>query len=219
MLHRLATRDKQFGAFPRNAGGSTQHETRHGNSRSASSRALSDLMTAVDGNLKTQYALRRSWNLDELTVTDLADIAGASVRSVQHWAASGILDPFPQTNRGGTGTRRLFSADEAIIACIMQPLLDRQMPVGAMLRVSAIVRAHLLSHIGGGRLLLNRVILKGERVWFVDLGNEDNHAAKLVFESDEKFCAVFEGMKANSTALVVDLTAALAGIKGRVEGY
>ncbi len=158
--------------------------------------------------------------MDGLTVTDLAKIAGANVRSVQHWAASGILIPDPRTNRGGTGTRRLFSDEEAIIACVMKPLLERQMPVGAMLRVSAIIRINLLSHVGSGRLLLNRIIIKGERVWFVDLGNEDSNAAKIVFEQgDEKFRTIFEGMKGNSTALVIDLTAALAGIKGKIQGY
>ncbi len=156
--------------------------------------------------------------MDGLTVTQLAEIAAANPRSVQHWAASGILFASPVSNRKGTGTPRLFPSDEAIIACIMQSLHDRQLPVGAMLQVATIVRTNLLSHIGGGRHLLNRIILRREKVWFVDLGNEDNNAAKLVPENT-KFCSVFERMKPNSTALVVDLTAALAGIRGKIEGY
>ncbi len=209
MLHCRATRSEQFRTFPRNDGNSTRHETRHGDGRG----------DQFDADRKTEYALCWRLDLDGLTVTQLAEIAGANARSVQHWAASGILFASPVSNRKGTGTPRLFPSDEAIVACIMQALHDRQMPVGAMLRVATIVRANLLSHIGGGRHLLNRIILRGEKVWFVDLGNEDNNAARLVPESDSKFCSVFEGMKPNSTALVVDLTAALAGIRGNIEGY
>ncbi|HTR14209.1 MAG TPA: hypothetical protein VMI72_13395 [Roseiarcus sp.] len=156
--------------------------------------------------------------MDGLTVTQLAEIAGANARSVQHWAASGILLALPVSNRKGTGTPRLFPYDEAIVAVIMQALHGRQMPVGAMLRVAAMVRINLLPHAGGHRLLLNRIILNGQKAWFVDLGNEDDNPAKIVLDTDEAFGRVFAGMKANTTALVIDLTAALAGVRGRIPG-
>ncbi len=66
------------------------------------------------------------------SVTELAHVAGANPRSVQHWAASGILVAKPETERRGTGNRRLFAADEALVACVLQPLAERQTPVGEM---------------------------------------------------------------------------------------
>jgi hypothetical protein len=209
VLHCPATRSEQFRTFPRNDGNSTRHETRHGDGG----------WDQFDADRKTEYALCWRLDLDALTVTQLAEIASANARSVQHWAASGILFASPVSNRKGTGTPRLFPNDEAIVACIMQALHDRQMPIGAMLRVASIVRASLLSHVGGHRLLLNRIILNGQKAWFVDLGNENDNAAKIVLNSDDKFGLVFEGMKVNSTALVIDLAAALAGVRGRIPGY
>jgi hypothetical protein len=92
----------------------------------------------------------------------------------------------------------------------MQCLQDRQMPIGAMQRVANMVRTTLLTGVGGWRFLLNRIVFQNQTVWFVDLGNEDENAAKLVFhDGDEKFNVIFSGMKRDSVALVIDLTSAL----------
>jgi len=157
-----------------------------------------------------------SGKFGELTVTDLARIARANARSVQHWAACGILIPVHGTDREGTGTRRLFSTDEAIIACVMRVLLERQMPVGAMLRVSAGIRSLLAGPI---RQFLSEVISNEKRAWYVDLGGEGFSAGKFVFGGIVDFVSVFEKMNKASTALVIDLTAALSGIKGNIPGY
>ncbi len=106
------------------------------------------------------------------TVTKLAQIAGANPRSVQHWAASGILRPATGTNRGGTGTTRLFSSDEAIVACIMQVLLQRQTPIGEMIRTARTVRGELLVGLGGRRAVLGEIISGRLQAWLVDFPSQ-----------------------------------------------
>ncbi|MBV8107959.1 MAG: hypothetical protein JO223_25740 [Hyphomicrobiales bacterium] len=90
------------------------------------------------------------------------------------------------------------------------------MPVGAMLRVSAGIRSLLAGPI---RQFLSEVISNEKRAWYVDLGGEGFSAGKFVFGGIVDFVSVFEKMNKASTALVIDLTAALSGIKGNIPGY
>jgi hypothetical protein len=155
---------------------------------------------------------------DSYTVTDLARIARANARSVQHWAASGILKPERETNRRGTGTPRLFSADEAIIACIMQVLLQRQTPIGEMLRIATVIRGEVLVGIGQRRALLGRIIRGHVRAWFVDFPEQANPASMLVPEgASDTFVEVFRNMNGGAVAIVIDLTTALTGMQQEVE--
>lgn len=150
----------------------------------------------------------------EYSVTDLARIAGANPRSVQHWAASRILLAKPQTDRAGTGTRRLFSADEAIIACVMQALLERQTPVGEMLRVGFVIRDELLTKGFVRRGLAGKMIRGETQAWLVDFPGQDDPAAAIVQRGGgESFEKVFGLMKSEPIAIVIDLTAALRGLR------
>jgi hypothetical protein len=149
----------------------------------------------------------------EYTVTDLARISGANPRSVQHWAASRILSAKPQTDRAGTGTRRLFSQDEAVIASIIRPLLERQTPIGEMLRIALLVRGELLIGWGGRRRLLAAIIDGRSRGWLVVFAK----AAMLVQEgSGLAFAEVFAETENGPVALVIDLTAALKGLRSEL---
>jgi hypothetical protein len=151
----------------------------------------------------------------EYSVTDIAHIAGANPRSVQHWAVSGILIPKPETNRAGTGNRRVFAADEAIIACIMQPLAERQTPVGELLRVAVLIRDYFLTRGAGERALLNTIISGMAQAWFVCFPEQDDPAAMIVRKGGgESFEAVFGTMQQKHVAIVVDLTAVLQGLRG-----
>jgi hypothetical protein len=156
----------------------------------------------------------------EFTVTDLARIAGANPRSVQHWAASRILSPNPHTDRAGTGTRRLFSADEAVVACIMQPLLERQTPVGEMLRIALVVRGELLVGLGGRRRILDHILHGRSQGWLVIFPEQDDPVAMLLQrKSVDSFAEVFAKMKNKAVALVIDLTAALKGLRSELGGH
>lgn len=150
----------------------------------------------------------------EYTVTDLARIAGANPRSVQHWAASRILLAKPQTDRAGTGTARLFGADEAVIACLMQALLERQTPVGEMLRVGFVIRDELLTRGPMRRGLLGRIARGEVQAWLVNFPNQDDPAAMILqSNSSDSFASVFAQMKEKPVAIVIDLTAALKGLQ------
>jgi hypothetical protein len=150
----------------------------------------------------------------EYSVTDIARIAGANPRSVQHWAVSGILMPKPETNRAGTGNRRVFAADEAIVACIMQPLVERQTPVGEMQRIAVLIRNEFLSRGVARRGLLNTILAGTKQAWFVCFPEQDDPAAMIVPEGGgESFEAVFGQMRQKHVAVVVDLTAVFKGLR------
>ncbi len=150
----------------------------------------------------------------EYSVTDIARIAGANPRSVQHWAASKLLIAKSETDRKGTGNRRLFAADEALIACVLQPLAERQTPVGEMQRIAFLIRDHLLTRGVARRALLNKVILGSTQAWFVAFPEQDDPAAKIVQADDEAdFEEIFRHMKEKPVALVIDLTAAFKGFR------
>lgn len=155
----------------------------------------------------------------EYSVTDIARIAGANPRSVQHWAASGTLIAKSETDRKGTGIRRLFAADEAIIACVLQPLAERQTPVGEMQRIAFLIRDHLLTRDLARRGLLNKMILGTIQAWFVAFPEQDDPAAKIVEAGGEAgFEEIFRHMKEKPVALVIDLTAAFKGFRKQPSG-
>ena len=58
----------------------------------------------------------------EYTVAELAGITGAKPRSIQFWAASGLLHPNPDTMGAGPGTHRRYSREEALVACVLHAL-------------------------------------------------------------------------------------------------
>ncbi len=148
------------------------------------------------------------------SVTEIASIAGANPRSVQHWAASGILTAKPGTDRRGTGNRRLFAADEALIACVLQPLAERQTPVGEMQRIAFLIRDEFLMKGPARRGLLNKMIIGSTQAWFVAFADQDDPAAMIVPEGDKaRFDEIFRQMKEKPVALVIDLTAAFKGFR------
>lgn len=150
----------------------------------------------------------------EYSVTDIARIAGANPRSIQHWAASGLLIAKSETNKKGAGSRRLFPADEAIIACVLQPLAERQTPVAEMQRIVFLIRDHLLMRGVARRAVLNKMILGTTQAWFVAFPEQDDPAAKIVEAGGEAgFEEIFRHMKAKPVAIVIDLTAAFKGFR------
>lgn len=153
----------------------------------------------------------------EYTVTEIARIAGAKPRSVQHWAASGILLPSPQTDRQGTGTARRFEGDEVVIACLMQPLLERQISIGEMLGIAFVIRDQLLTRGPARRALLGQIIRGERQAWFVYFPEQDEPMAFIVpEEAHESFNNVFEKMEASPIAFVIDLTTALKGLRSEL---
>ncbi len=77
----------------------------------------------------------------DFSLADLARITGAKRRTVQHWAATGVILANPETERGGTGVHRRFSRDEVVIACLVHAFsFEHQMSVGALLRLSEALR-------------------------------------------------------------------------------
>lgn len=70
------------------------------------------------------------------TLADLVRVTGAKRRSLQLWADAGVIRAKKGTNRAGTGTHRLFSRDEAIVACIIHAFALHQMSIGELLNIS-----------------------------------------------------------------------------------
>ncbi|CAJ0849361.1 hypothetical protein AMST5_00114 [freshwater sediment metagenome] len=119
-----------------------------------------------------------------------------------------------ETDRKGTGNRRLFAADEAIVACVLQRLAERQTPVGEMQRIAFLIRDHLLKRGVARRAMLNKMILGSTQAWFVAFPEQDDPAAKIVQAGGEAgFEEIFHHMKEKPVALVIDLTAAFKGFR------
>jgi hypothetical protein len=78
--------------------------------------------------------------VDWYTLADLVRVTGAKRRSLQLWADAGVIKAKKGTNRAGTGTHRLFSRDEAIVACIVNSFGIHQMPIGQLLNVASVCR-------------------------------------------------------------------------------
>jgi hypothetical protein len=78
--------------------------------------------------------------VDSYTLADLVRVTGAKRRSLQLWADAGVIRAKKGTNRAGTGTHRLFSRDEAIVACIVHAFAQLQMSIGQLLNVASVCR-------------------------------------------------------------------------------
>jgi DNA-binding transcriptional MerR regulator len=77
------------------------------------------------------------------TLSDLVRVTGAKRRSLQLWADAGVIRSSRDTDRAGTGTHRLFSQDEAIVACIIRGFAMHQIAIGELRHISARVREAL----------------------------------------------------------------------------
>jgi DNA-binding transcriptional MerR regulator len=80
--------------------------------------------------------------VDSYTLADLARVTGAKRRSLQLWADAGVIRAKRGTNRAGTGTHRLFSRDEAILACIIHAFALHQISIGELLNIASVARTH-----------------------------------------------------------------------------
>jgi len=149
-----------------------------------------------------------------LTITDLAKLSGANPRSVQHWAASGILMPVPFTSGKGTGVPRLFVEQEAVIACIMVHLLNRQITIGEMRRIANGIRDKLLAPVGGA-YRRTRQMIEGKQWWLVDFGpDKPANEVSMIFVGPEKNIEnEIKNHKGGPVNLLIDLTAVLSPLK------
>jgi hypothetical protein len=70
------------------------------------------------------------------TLADLERVTGAKRRSLQLWADAGVIKARKGTDRAGTGTHRLFSPEEAVVACIVHAFAQHQIAIGELLIIS-----------------------------------------------------------------------------------
>ena len=78
------------------------------------------------------------------TLADIVNVTGAKRRSVQLWADGGAIKAEPATERAGSGTHRVFSRGEVMIACILTALAKLNAPIGDLITAGAKFRDHLL---------------------------------------------------------------------------
>ena len=83
---------------------------------------------------------------NEFTLSDLVQATGAKRRSIQIWADRGVIEPVSSTQNAGTGVHRLFSRREAIVACIIHPFAERQISIGELKSIAALLRASIRMH-------------------------------------------------------------------------
>ncbi len=86
--------------------------------------------------------------------------------------------------------------------------------MGELLRVAALIRTELLTKGPARRGLLGRAARGEVRAWFVSFSDQDEPTAMILLgDAAESFAAVFSKMKTKSVAIVIDLTAALKGLR------
>jgi hypothetical protein len=119
------------------------------------------------------------------TLADLVRVTGAKRRSLQLWADAGVIRAKKGTNRAGTGTHRLFSRDEAILACIIHAFALHQMAIGELLLVASVARS---SPGGGFRSFIDRAISgEGDPVMiFISWREEGRIQFGVSYSHDEK---------------------------------
>jgi DNA-binding transcriptional MerR regulator len=83
----------------------------------------------------------------DYALADLARVTGAKRRSLQLWADAGVIRAEKSTDRGGSGTHRRFSRDEAIIAGIIHAFALHQIAIGELLEIAGVVRTFLKTRI------------------------------------------------------------------------
>jgi hypothetical protein len=111
------------------------------------------------------------------TLRDLTAATGAKPRSLQLWADAGVIRPQRGTNHAGTGTHRLFSRSEAIIACVVNAFAQHQIAIGELLNISKRVRAALSPTSEGGESGSNR------RAAVIEAAIDGDASWLLVYES------------------------------------
>lgn len=115
----------------------------------------------IDKQVRNAYFVRMNY-----TLADLARASKAKRRSLQLWADAGIIRAYTSTERKGTGTHRLFSRDEAIIASILNLFSRRQVAIGELQRLALAIRKFLDS--GKKRVALEEAIAGEQRFLVVN---------------------------------------------------
>jgi DNA-binding transcriptional MerR regulator len=78
-----------------------------------------------------------------LTVTEVAAVAKINPRSIQNWAASGVVWAEMNTDRKGTGWARLFNERETKIAVFLAKLMScAGLTIGQLNRIAMALRAN-----------------------------------------------------------------------------
>ena len=73
----------------------------------------------------------------------LADAIGASKRQVQLWTDAAVIHCRPDTDRQGTGRRRLYDPEEIPIAAIVAAMARLKLPIGTLILGSIAIRNSL----------------------------------------------------------------------------
>ena len=97
------------------------------------------------------------------TLADLTRFTGAKRRSAQLWAEGGVLIAEQQSNCQGTGTHRLFSRDEVIVACVVAAFALDSFPIGRLIQIAQSVRTVLQNQ--KDRDLVSQAIYDTDRVY------------------------------------------------------
>src|SRR5690242_11854700 len=75
------------------------------------------------------------------SLADLTRVTGLPRRTVQFLADNAVLKADPATIRRGSGARRQFSRLEAIVGCVLRPLVRRsKSTVGELQKMSEAIR-------------------------------------------------------------------------------
>jgi hypothetical protein len=137
-------------------------------------------------------------------IADVAKISGATKRAVIFWADNGALRAFPGTERRGTGVRRSFSAEEIMVASVLNAAAERSVSIRELIRIAEPFRA-IISTAGFKDIIMDTA-MRGDATLLVC---DDN---KVTFWSERTSKMTGEdlvSLLSGKSAIVINLNACL----------
>jgi hypothetical protein len=151
------------------------------------------------------------------TLANLVEITGAKRRALQVWAESGALKAEPGTDYAGSGVHRMFSKEEALIACVLHGFARQEVAIGNLRRVAEGMREGYLRVAHLREAFNDSLIGEGKNFLIYNLAGDIN-----VWSETKSHVSLQEMLSSmigeNSiSAVLVDLNASVRNAKFRLD--
>jgi hypothetical protein len=144
----------------------------------------------------------------EFTLVHIAAASGLKPRTIQNLAAAGALRANAGTDREGTGVRRRFCLEEAIIAAFLAPLSNLQMSIGTLLQVAGNIRGMMGIFLPKFKDAMNH---KTRDVLLIHWSDPDEEDGNMIIRCTVE--SVPHLAKPDEVTFEIPLHSALAGIR------
>lgn len=117
---------------------------------------------------------------DLYTLKGLVEASRGNRRTVQFWVEGGVVVAEPATNRAGSGVKRMFSRDEAIVVSILNAFSAMGASIGKLSAIAQTIRDQILK--GEQRSIIEAAIVDRLKVYIVA---DEGRNLVLLYNPDE----------------------------------